>query len=624
MGAEAADRLRALARDHAEGRLTLSAYRRLRAPVLDGLVGLAVEPSPETTQPRGSPSHLAWRQEPTPQPSPALQSSAPRQPSAVRPSSAPPPSPVPQPRPRPGPVRQTGGRGRNIAVIVAILASIAVLLVWRHATQRRPLSAGTSIGSGSAGESADALRALLQPFIDNPDWSDARLIALNGALLEAGRSRIAAAQSVDWFNAFVDQVRGRLKEQQALAGAPVTPGKSPLAALAVTLGIDLTSPDRPIRIADARSGAIDGTEHPSASSAPASTSTSTSTSSARERMSAVPGTRASTVPASTARAAREAREVPDAAGTAGSGASDGESGSAAAMRVPGAELAHPQSVAAHAPNAATHTASAAPSVAAHPPGASAVSGAVQCSAGLAHTRHTYCQDALSNGALGPLLAVIPPGSFQMGDGEVPSERPVHRVTIAHPFAMSVYEVSQGEFRQYCRATGRACPSQPWAADDYPVVEVSWNDARDYARWLSQATGQIYRLPTEAEWEYAARAGRTGLYPSGDSLSPTDAYFSMAETLTAPARRSQPFNANAWRLLHMVGNVREWVQDTWSPSFSGAPSDGSAWQDGRGDIKVVRGGCYADRALDLRLTTRGPLSADARDRLTGIRIVREIR
>jgi formylglycine-generating enzyme required for sulfatase activity len=209
----------------------------------------------------------------------------------------------------------------------------------------------------------------------------------------------------------------------------------------------------------------------------------------------------------------------------------------------------------------------------------------------------------------------------MGNADVASERPVRHVTIAKPFAVSVQEVSQGEFRLFCERTGRTCPAQPWSGDDYPVVEVTWADAHAYVEWLSKASGHPYRLPSEAEWEYAARAGHTGLFPSGDSLSPADVYYSATSTLTSPAPRSKHFNANDWHLLNMVGNVREWVEDSWSPNLETSPTDGSARADHDPHIGVVRGGAYADLKQKLRLSTREPLSRDSHDGLTGIRLVR---
>ena len=211
----------------------------------------------------------------------------------------------------------------------------------------------------------------------------------------------------------------------------------------------------------------------------------------------------------------------------------------------------------------------------------------------------------------------------MGSTAAAEEQPVHRVTIREPFAISVYEVSQGEFKQFCEHAGRTCPPQPWSGDDYPVVNVSWDDARAYASWLSGVTHHHYALPTEAQWEYAARAGRTGLFPSGDALSPTDAQYSMLAKQAAAARRSQKFNANAFRLMHTVGNVREWVEDAWAQSFAGAPIDGSATTVSQPAQRVVRGGSYTDGVARLRLSMREGLPAVTRDATTGFRIVRDL-
>jgi formylglycine-generating enzyme required for sulfatase activity len=223
----------------------------------------------------------------------------------------------------------------------------------------------------------------------------------------------------------------------------------------------------------------------------------------------------------------------------------------------------------------------------------------------------------------PELALIPAGAFSMGSTVTATEGPVHSVTLHKPFGISVYEVSQAEFRAYCQRPGHTCASQPWTGDDYPVVNVSLSDAHGYVEWLSATTGQHYRLPTEAEWEYAARAGQTGLYPSGDSLAATDAWFALHGAPAGAARRSQQFNRNAFRLYHMIGNVREWVDDIWSGTFEGAPVDGSARTTGQSGTHVVRGGSYEDNSAKLRLSTREPLADSARDAFTGLRIVREL-
>jgi formylglycine-generating enzyme required for sulfatase activity len=229
---------------------------------------------------------------------------------------------------------------------------------------------------------------------------------------------------------------------------------------------------------------------------------------------------------------------------------------------------------------------------------------------------------LPSGAAGPQLALIPAGTFEMG-GDATSERPVHVVTIRAPLAISVQEVSQAEFKQYCDATGAACAQQPWSGDDYPVVNVSWRDAQGYVDWLSRVTGHRYGLPSEAQWEYAARAGQRTPTPAGNALSPTDAHFSMLTKQPSPAPRRQKFNQNAFRLQHTLGNVREWVEDPWSADYTAAPSDGSATRAASGDMRVVRGGSYADGAAALRFSARESLKENTRDAWTGFRVMREV-
>jgi formylglycine-generating enzyme required for sulfatase activity len=246
-------------------------------------------------------------------------------------------------------------------------------------------------------------------------------------------------------------------------------------------------------------------------------------------------------------------------------------------------------------------------------------GTLECRADLARQRRPYCRDGLASGGLGPLMVVLRGGTFSMG-GDAPHAGPVHKVTIAHSFAISMREIGADEYELFCKATGRACPSQPWSAD-YPVVNVSWDDAVAYTAWLSKETGRHYRLPTEAEWEYSARAGSTGRYPSGDELLPTDARFSYQRQQTSPLPRTdRTINRNRFRLYNMLGNVREWVLDGWHSSYQGAPTDGSAWNGGSGH--VVRGGSYRDGADKVQSASReqGPAGGD---RYTGFRVVQEI-
>ncbi|MGH8303879.1 MAG: hypothetical protein ACRET5_20735, partial [Steroidobacteraceae bacterium] len=221
MSAEIADRLRALARDHLEGRMGLQSYRRLRAQLLDDLAAPGMGASSDATQPRAAEHGVEVTQPRAATPRPAAE------PAAV-------PSHSGEPR---------SGRLAGFATLGLFVIFAVVFLLWRH--HSRSL-ASTPAAAAPGGGQTDPIQVLLQPLLQNPDWSDARLLALNEALLEAGRPRLEAVRSTDWFDAFVASVRSRLLQQQALAGAPLTPDNSPLAALAVTLGIDLAAPSRPV------------------------------------------------------------------------------------------------------------------------------------------------------------------------------------------------------------------------------------------------------------------------------------------------------------------------------------------------------------------------------------------
>ena len=221
------------------------------------------------------------------------------------------------------------------------------------------------------------------------------------------------------------------------------------------------------------------------------------------------------------------------------------------------------------------------------------------------------------------MVVLPAGKFIMG-GEAAAEQPSREITIATPFAISVHEVTFNEFEQFCKATGHACPQQPWSGGDYPVVNITWQDAVSYTEWLTDKTGRKYRLPSEAEWEYAARAGTTTTYPSGDEILITDAVFSDRKTLTAPLPKTdRSINRNKFRLYHMLGNVREWIADSWHDDYSDAPGNSDARMTGGTDLRVVRGGSYRDNATALRSGARDKLALDKADKLTGFRVIQEL-
>ena len=235
-----------------------------------------------------------------------------------------------------------------------------------------------------------------------------------------------------------------------------------------------------------------------------------------------------------------------------------------------------------------------------------------------------------------MMAVLPSGSFTMGDlsgaGE-DDQVPAHAVTIPHPFAMMKYEVTFSEYDLFAQATGAARPvDEGWGRGSRPAINVSWGDANAYAEWLSEQTGERYRLPSEAEWEYAARAGSSTEYSWGDQIARDQANYGAHECcrgIAAGADRwvnTSPvgaFQANPWGLHDMHGNVWEWVQDCYRSSYLAAPADGSAWRDCDGRHAVMRGGSWHNAPARLRAAFRNAILASDRNFVTGFRLVREL-
>lgn len=236
----------------------------------------------------------------------------------------------------------------------------------------------------------------------------------------------------------------------------------------------------------------------------------------------------------------------------------------------------------------------------------------------------------------PEIVAVSSGAFTMGspDQEPQStsrERPQHIVDVPR-FGIGKYEVTFDQW-DACVAAG-GCSTTPddqgWGRGSRPVVGVSWNDAQEYAAWLSDKTGEQYRLPSEAEWEYATRAGSTGRFNTGDCITPDQANFRSdypAEGCASanPLWRTLPigsFEPNAFGLYDTHGNVRELVQDCWNSDYQGAPADGSAWQSGDCTRSPVRGGSWSDYGRILRSACRyhRPHRSTQND-YTGIRIAR---
>jgi formylglycine-generating enzyme required for sulfatase activity len=214
----------------------------------------------------------------------------------------------------------------------------------------------------------------------------------------------------------------------------------------------------------------------------------------------------------------------------------------------------------------------------------------------------------------PDMIVIPAGSFDMGSNEEEDEKPVHSIAIGFPFAMGKTEVTQGEWKAIMGSNPGNFKN---CGDTCPVEQVSWDDAKDFVQKLSVKTGKQYRLPSEAEWEYACRAGGRLKYCGGDIVDKLAWYNkNSGEHSHAAATKS----ANAWGLYDMSGNVWEWVEDSYHADYNGAPSDGTAWQ-GDGSQRVLRGGSW-NLAPELeRVSIRTGGVPVLRDFYYGFRVVR---
>lgn len=264
----------------------------------------------------------------------------------------------------------------------------------------------------------------------------------------------------------------------------------------------------------------------------------------------------------------------------------------------------------------------------------------------------------------PEMVIIPAGSFQMGspekeEGRRADEGPQHKVTINRPFALGRYEVTRGQFSSFVSATGyeaKGCwhwdgskltedVNRDWRepgyeqTDEHPVACVSWEDAQAYVEWLQRETNEGYRLPSEAEWEYASRAGSTTRYFWGDDANLGCAYANGADQTAKKKEPDWPvmacddgqfgtapvgnYRANPFGLFDTAGNVWEWVEDRLHDNYEGAPSDGRAWIEGSGAARVLRGGAWIAIPRNLRSADRGSGQPDSRSYRFGFRVARAL-
>ena len=240
----------------------------------------------------------------------------------------------------------------------------------------------------------------------------------------------------------------------------------------------------------------------------------------------------------------------------------------------------------------------------------------------------------------PDMAALPVGGFAMGSppGETArhaAEGPVTAIEISRRFAIATRETTYEQW-DACVADGGCRAYAPsdhgWGRDAQPVVSVSFEDAQSYAEWLSRKTGQSYRLPSEAEWEYAARAGGSGAFAFGDRLTPQQANYNAAYPYGGPKARTlgrpiptASFPPNAFGLFDMHGNVWEWTADCWAQSHAGAASDGAprTAHDGVCDRRVLRGGAWNTGGWRLRSAHRIGKQATAREYDNGFRVARDL-
>ena len=245
------------------------------------------------------------------------------------------------------------------------------------------------------------------------------------------------------------------------------------------------------------------------------------------------------------------------------------------------------------------------------------------------------------------MVVVPAGTFRMGClSETRCSRdelPVRDVTITAPFAIGVHEVTFAEFDRYLTATGGTLRGdERWGRGTRPAIHVSWEDAQGYLDWLSSEAGAVYRLPTEAEWEYAARAGTSTPWFPGETPGELCRFGNGADLALGRGRHNETcsdgygretapvgtFEANAFGLQDTLGNVREWVEDCYHGAYAPEPSVAPSPEEARSDLatcrtRVLRGGAFNDAPGGLRSAARDRQSPTLRLHYIGFRVVREL-
>ena len=233
-------------------------------------------------------------------------------------------------------------------------------------------------------------------------------------------------------------------------------------------------------------------------------------------------------------------------------------------------------------------------------------------------------------SVGIKLILIPAGTFRMGSapdqlGARPNEAPVHEVILTQPFYLSVTPVTQVQYRQVMGVNPARFQPAAGGGPEHPVESVSWTDAMAFCRALSErdeerVARQQYRLPTEAEWEYACRAGTDTVFAMGDELIASSANFESGADMLRRTSKVGAYPANNFGLLDMHGNVWEWCQDWYGEGYYSASPSRDPQGPAEGKFRIVRGGCWRSRAGTCRAAYRNALMPHNRDPYTGFRVV----
>ncbi|MCK7597335.1 SUMF1/EgtB/PvdO family nonheme iron enzyme [Microbulbifer sp. CAU 1566] len=240
------------------------------------------------------------------------------------------------------------------------------------------------------------------------------------------------------------------------------------------------------------------------------------------------------------------------------------------------------------------------------------------------------QSPLESGGQGPEMVVVSPGSFTMGSKGRPFTSPEHKITISRPYAIGAHEITFNDYDRYAKATGRSLPSdENWGRGTRPAVNVSWQDARRYAQWLSEQTGQKYRLASEAEWEFAARAGTNTPFWWGSGSAKGKAncrrgcaseFNTLFSTASAPVGN---YKANDFGVYDTAGNVAEWVQDCFLGDYTNHRNDARPVQLKNCELRVVRGGSMREPLRNISSDYRTGLTDQASSKEVGFRLVMDL-